>query len=81
MFTTLKFKMKHIDKKFIFDSNLMVNKVSCAIYKDFLLTALTQDKYIAVSELHVVRKGLEHLQKAMNMNKKSVFTKKIVVSL
>ncbi len=41
MFTTLKFRMKHIDKKFIFDSNLMVNKVSCAIYKDFLLTVLT----------------------------------------
>ncbi|KAI9876490.1 MAG: hypothetical protein M1830_006386, partial [Pleopsidium flavum] len=55
--------------------------VSRAVYEDFLPAALAQGKYIAAPEPHVVGKGLEHLQEAMELNKKGVSAKKVVVSL
>jgi len=79
--TAVKSTMKRVDKKFIFGSDLMANEVCRAIYEDFLPAALAQGKYICAPEPHVVGKGLEHLQEAMDLNKKGVSAKKVVVSL
>jgi NADPH:quinone reductase-like Zn-dependent oxidoreductase len=77
----LKCKLKHVDTKFIFGSDLMVNEVSHLIYEDFLPTALAEDRYIAAPEPQVVGRGLEHIQEAMDINKRGVSAKKMVVSL
>lgn len=72
---------KGIDAKFIWGTDLMENDVGPAIYKDFLPEALSSGQFVPAPEPLVVGKGLEHVQKGMNMNKKGVSAKKIVVSL
>ena len=77
----VKSKMKRVDTKFIFGSDLMANEVGGAIYEDFLPAALANGEFIAAPEPQVVGKGLEHVQEAMDMNQKGVSAKKLVVSL
>lgn len=79
--TALKSRMKSVNKKFIFGSDLMANEVCRAIYEDFLPAALAQGKFIAAPEPHVVGKGLEHIQEGMDLNKRGVSAKKVVVTL
>jgi NADPH:quinone reductase-like Zn-dependent oxidoreductase len=81
MSVAVKSRVKRVDTKFIFGSDLMANEVSRAIYEDYLPAALAQGKYIAAPEPLVVGKGLEYVQEAMDMNKKGVSAKKVVVSL
>ena len=76
-----KSKIKGVDSKFIFGTDLVTNEVGRAIYENFLPAALAEGRYIAAPEPQVVGKGLEYVQEALNINKKGVSMKKIVVSL
>jgi hypothetical protein len=76
-----KSKMKRVETKFIFGSDLMANEVSRAIYEDYLPAALAKGKYVAAPEPQVVGKGLEDVQEAFDVNKRGVSAKKVVVSL
>ncbi len=73
--------MKRVDAKFVFDSDLMTNEISRVIYEDYLPAALVKGKYVAASEPQIVEKGLEYVQEALNVNKKSVSAKKVIVTL
>jgi hypothetical protein len=76
-----KSKVKRVGTKFIFGSDLMANEVSRVIYEDYLPAALAESKYIAAPEPHVVGKGLECVQEALDVHKKGVSAKKVVFSL
>jgi hypothetical protein len=76
-----KSKVKSVDTKFIFGSELMANEVSRVIHEDYLPTALAEGKYILAPEPQVVGKGLEYVQEALDLNKRGVSAKKVVVSL
>ncbi|KAL9612630.1 MAG: hypothetical protein Q9167_002800 [Letrouitia subvulpina] len=76
-----KAKMKRVETKFIFGSDLMANEVGKVVYEDFLPAALREGKYQAAPEPMVVGKGLEQVQEAMDLNMKGVSAKKLVVSL
>lgn len=77
----VKSTIKGVDTKFIWGSDLMANEVGKVIYKDFLPAALAKGKYIAAPEPLVVGKGLDSVQEAMNLNRRGVSAKKVVVSL
>lgn len=74
-------KMKGIKYKFIWGDDLMANEVGSAIYEHFLPEALKSGKYVTAPEPHVIGHGLEHIQEAMDVVKKGVSTKKIVVTV
>ncbi|KAL8720570.1 MAG: hypothetical protein Q9225_002589 [Loekoesia sp. 1 TL-2023] len=76
-----KAKLKRVDTKFIFGSDLMTNEVSRVIYEDFLPAALANGSYTAAPEPQVVGSGLEQVQDALDLNMKGVSAKKVVVSL
>lgn len=73
--------MKGVSAKMINGSDLVANEVGKAIYEDFLPKALEQNKFLPAPEPQVVGKGLEHVQEAIDMNKKGVSAKKLVVTL
>ncbi|KAL8692800.1 MAG: hypothetical protein Q9218_002241 [Villophora microphyllina] len=77
----LRSKLKRVETKFIFGSDLMVNEVSNVIYEDYLPAALADGKYLAAPDPQVVGKGLEHVQEALDLNMKGVSAKKLVVAL
>ncbi len=70
-----------ISTKFIFASDLKDNEVSKVVYVDFLGKALAKGTYIAAPEPEVVGKGLEYIQAALDVQKKGMSAKKVVVSL
>ena len=74
-------KARHIRTAYIFGDTLFGNEVSKAIYEDFLPAALENGSYIAAPDSHVVGKGLEHLQTALDLQENGVSAKKVVVSL
>jgi NADPH:quinone reductase-like Zn-dependent oxidoreductase len=77
----MKGKLKQVQAKFIWGSDNMANEVGKAIYEDFLPQALRDGRFVAAPEPHVVGKGLEHIQEAMDLNRKGVSMKKVVVTL
>ncbi|KAL2012852.1 hypothetical protein VTN00DRAFT_377 [Thermoascus crustaceus] len=70
-----------VSTKFIFASDLKDNEVSQAIYVDFLPKALAAGTYTCAPDPEVVGKGLENIQPALEILKKGVSAKKLVVSL
>lgn len=70
-----------VSTKFIFASDLKDNEVSQAIYVDFLPKALATGTYTCAPDPEVVGKGLENIQPALEILKKGVSAKKLVVSL
>ena len=78
---SIKARTKGVGMKFIFGTDLMANEVGTAIYNDFLPIALAKGEFITAPEPQVVGKGLDHIQKAMDINKKGVSAKKVVVTL
>lgn len=70
-----------VGSKFIWGSDLEDNEVGAAVYADYLPKALAGGKYIAAPEPLVVGKGLESIQNALEVQKKGVSAKKVVVSL
>ena len=77
----LKSKRKGVETKFVFGTDLMANEVGELIYKDFLPDALAKGEYVAAPEPQVVGKGLERVQEALDMLRKGVSARKLVVFL
>lgn len=59
----------------------MDNEVGAIIYEGFLPKALAEGQFVAAPEPHVVGKGLEHIQAALDVQRKGVSASKVVVSL
>ncbi len=76
-----KTRPRHIHTKMIFGSSLMYNKVGPAIYVSFLPQALMDGRYAACPEPYVVGTGLNSVQTGLDIQKKGVSAKKVVVSL
>ena len=74
-------KPANVDAKQIFGDTLKDNEVSQAVYVDFLANALSDGAYIPVPEPWVVGSGLESLQKGLDVQKKGVSAKKVVITL
>jgi NADPH:quinone reductase-like Zn-dependent oxidoreductase len=70
-----------VGAKFIFASDIKDNEVSKAVYVEFLPKALAEGKYIAAPDPQVVGKGLQYIQTGLDLQKKGVSAKKVVVSL
>ena len=77
----VKSKTRGIGTKFIFGSTLVFNEVGKAIYADFLPKALAEGTYIAAPDPQVVGKGLEFIQAGLDIQKKGMSAKKVVVLL
>ncbi|MCJ1353006.1 MAG: hypothetical protein MMC33_002990 [Icmadophila ericetorum] len=77
----LKSKTKGVGAKFIWGGALQDNELGGIIYNEFLPKALAEGKYIAAPEPYVVGKGLKCIQDAVEVQKKGVSAKKVVVSL
>ena len=68
--------------KFVFGNMLKDSEVADVVYKDFLPKALANGKFVPAPEADVVGKGLEDLQKALNIRRDSqISARKIVVTM
>ena len=67
--------------KYILGTSLKHNDVSTAIYRDFLPAALAEKRYTAAPAPRIVGDGLEHLQHALDAQRRGVSATKIVVTL
>lgn len=65
----------------VFGSTLVHSGVGKAVYEQYLPQALEKGSFVAAPEPMVVGDGLETLQRAMDLQKKGVSAKKIVVTL
>ncbi|KIX93541.1 uncharacterized protein Z520_10719 [Fonsecaea multimorphosa CBS 102226] len=70
-----------IQSKFIFGDTLVDNEIGPAMYEHFLPEALAEGSFTAAPKSEVVGHGLESIQQAMDVHKKGVSAKKIVVTL
>jgi len=77
----VKCRARNIRNKFIFGSSLMDNEVSRVIYEDFLPSALAEGRYAAVPEPSVIGQGLGSVQAGLDVQRKGVSARKVVVSL
>jgi NADPH:quinone reductase-like Zn-dependent oxidoreductase len=77
----LKARMRGVATKFIFGSSLMENEVSHLIYEDFLPQALTDGRYVTAPEPILAGHGLERINDAIDLHRKGVSARKVVVSL
>ncbi len=76
-----KLQIRRIRSNFINANTLMDNEVGKIVYQDFLPQALADHRYLAVPEPQTVGKGLEYVQSALEIQRKGVSAKKVVVSL
>ncbi len=74
-------RLRGIGTKFVFGTSLKANELSTVIYEDFLPAALTEGRYVAAPEPFVVGHGLDHVQEALDIQRRGVSAKKVVVSL
>lgn len=77
----IKSRRNGVSSKMIFGSELIANEIGKAIYEDFLPQALANGTFVPAPEAQVVGKGLEKVQEAMELSRKGVSAKKIVVTL
>jgi hypothetical protein len=77
----LKSKAWRIGTKFIFGTTLAANEVGPMLYVDFLPRALADGRYMPAPEAQVVGNGLEALQSAIDLQRRGVSAKKLVVTL
>jgi NADPH:quinone reductase-like Zn-dependent oxidoreductase len=76
----VKSKLRNIKTSFIYGS-VAHSPVGEAVYADFLPEALATGKFRAAPEPMVVGEGLEAIQEALDIQKKGVSARKVVVSL
>ncbi|KAK3683402.1 chaperonin 10-like protein [Podospora appendiculata] len=74
-------RVQGVKTKFIFGSSLMGNEVSKLLYEDFLPRALEEGTFVPAPEPLVVGTGLESVQHALDVHKKGVSAKKVVVTI
>jgi len=67
--------------KFILGTTLKANKVSHAVYRDFLPDALAEGRYTAAPAPTVTGHGMNVIQDAMDLHLRGVSRTKIVVTL
>lgn len=77
----LKTRLRGIRSKFIFGSTLAHNEVSRVVYADYLPRALAEGRFVAAPEAQIAGAGLESIQAALDLQRKGVSARKIVVSL
>ncbi|KAI9644237.1 hypothetical protein NHQ30_007592 [Ciborinia camelliae] len=70
-----------INNKFVEGSTLVRNGVGEAVYVNFLPQALEKGTFVAAPEAMVVGKGLEFVEKGMEIQRKGVSAKKVVILL
>lgn len=75
-----KSRARRIGTKFIFGTSLMNNEVSRVVYSDFLPSALADGRYAAAPDPLVVGRGLDQIPAALEVQKKGVSAKKLVVA-
>jgi hypothetical protein len=73
-------RARGIRYKLVTGDDLVDIGIGRAIYQDFLPLAL-KGTYVAAPSPHVVGKGLEHVQTGLDLLRKGVSAKKIVVFL
>jgi NADPH:quinone reductase-like Zn-dependent oxidoreductase len=67
--------------KFIFGSSLVHSDVGRAVYEGFLPEALAAHRFVAAPRPQVVGTGLESIQAALDLQRKGVSARKLVVTL
>ena len=67
--------------KYIWGTSLKHNEVSHAIYRDFLPAALAEGRYRAAPTPRVIGDGLQHLQRALDIQREGVSAEKVVVTI
>ena len=77
----LKTRLRGLRRKFIFGSSLVHSDVGRVVYADFLPRALAEGRFIAAPEPQVAGAGLGSIQAALDLQRKGVSARKIVVSL
>ncbi|KAK5073410.1 hypothetical protein LTR70_010286 [Exophiala xenobiotica] len=77
----LKSRTRGIRTGYIFGTSLVFNGVGKAVYEDYVPQALTEGTFIAAPDAMVVGKGLEQIQPALDIQRKGVSAKKVVVVL
>lgn len=77
----VKSRIKGVGTKFVNGGDLVGKEVGKAIYEDFLPKALEAGTFVPAPDPLVVGKGLERVQEAMDISKKGVSAKKVVVTL
>lgn len=79
--TQLRARRRGVGTKTIFGTTLKSNGVSRAVYQDFLPAALAAGSYAAVPPPRVIGTGLDHLQEALDVQRRGVSASKIIVRL
>lgn len=79
--SNLRLWSKGVRAKTLSGDTLEGNEVGPAIYEVFLPAALRDGRFIPAPDPQVVGHGLERVQEAMNMSKKGVSAKKLVITL
>ena len=79
--TQLRARAHGVRSKTIYGTTLKSNDISAAIYRDFLPAALAAGTYTATPAAHVIGSGLQHLQHALDTQRRGVSASKIVVAL
>ena len=77
----LKTRLRGIYSKAIFGSSLAHNEVSTAVYADFLPQALANGSFVAAPDPEVAGIGLASVQAALEIQRRGVSARKVVVSL
>lgn len=77
----LKARQLGISMRMIWGGSLWANEVGPMIYQDFLPTALAEQRYKAAPAPQVVGNGLEQLPVAVELHRKGVSARKLVVRL
>ena len=70
-----------ITMKAVFGTTIKDNQVGAAVYSDFLPKALQAGTFVPAPEPLIAGKGLEDVQAAVDLHKKGVSAKKVVVVL
>jgi hypothetical protein len=74
-------RLRGIRTKLIFGSSLVHNDVGRVVYADFLPRALAEGRFVAAPEAQVVGTGLASIQAALDVQRRGVSARKVVVSL
>ncbi len=77
----LRTRPRGIRSKFIFGSSLVHSDVGRAVYAEFLPRALERGRFVAAPAAQVVGSGLGSIQAALELQRKGVSAKKVVVTL
>jgi NADPH:quinone reductase-like Zn-dependent oxidoreductase len=78
---TIKGLLKGVGWKFVFATTIVENGLGKVLYGEVLPTLLASGKFVPSPEPQVVGSGLEKVQEAMDMQKKGVSARKLVVTL